>query len=180
MQQDAIVIYHIEDTSDNQTLSQYHSTLRDSLSIEFSNSKSKELFDIDLQIDTASLSPTLNETAYEKLTLPQFIQLKSSNDQHMNDEAKRFHAMRVLLESECGSKDELSLNASLELISLKEIIMDKEPKDSESFIKMSVDDESEQTQQSLMLKRTSIIFNDKECVLLNFQDLTAFKNLKIA
>ena len=31
-----------------------------------------------------------------------------------------------------------------------------------------------------MLKRTTLIFNDKECVLLNFQDLTAFKNLQTA
>ena len=30
------------------------------------------------------------------------------------------------------------------------------------------------------MKRTKLIFNDKECVLLNFQDLTTFKNLKIA
>ena len=77
--------------------------MRDSLSIEFSNSKSKELFDADLQMLMASTNPTLFEKAYEKLTLPQFIQLKSFDDQNMNDEAKRLHAMRVLIESDCDS-----------------------------------------------------------------------------
>ena len=68
------------------------------MSIEFSNSKSKELFDADLHADLTSNKSELFDNAYEKLTLPQFIQLKSSEEQHMNDEAKRLNAMRVLLE----------------------------------------------------------------------------------
>ena len=43
------------------------------MSIEFSNSKSKELFDVDLQADTASESAIVFDNAYEKLTLPQFV-----------------------------------------------------------------------------------------------------------
>ena len=80
MQQDAIVIYHIEETTDTLTMSQTNGTRTENVSIEFSNSKSKELFDVDLHADISSNDTELFDKAYEKLTLPQFIQLKSSDE----------------------------------------------------------------------------------------------------
>ena len=59
----------------------------------------------------------------------------------MNEEAKRHTAMRALLESDADSGS--CFNASLELISLSEIIMDQDPNYSESFIKIPVDSETD-------------------------------------
>ena len=115
------------------------------MTIEFSNSKSQELFGVDLHSAANSLNAVDFNHVNEKLALPQFIQLKNSDEQSMNYEAKRYNAMRALLESDADSQD--GLNASLELISLKEIILDKYPNDSESFIKMPIDGETDSTQQ---------------------------------
>ena len=118
MQQDAILIFHIGEPGPKIDSTQGVCNV----SIEFSNSKSQELFGVDLQAATESPNLAVSELADEKLKLPQFIQLENSVVQDMNEEAKRHNAMRVLLESEVDSQD--GLNASLELISLSEIIMD--------------------------------------------------------
>ena len=33
--------------------------------------------------------------------------------------------------------------------------------------------------KTLIVKRTNLIFNDKECVVVDFQDISAFKRLKL-
>ena len=70
MQQDAIVIYHVEELPDTDAFSQSNGTRTEqAVSIEFSNSKSKELFDVDLHADLASNNVERFGNAYEKLTL---------------------------------------------------------------------------------------------------------------
>ena len=46
--------------------------------------------------------------------------------------------MKALIETECNIEN--GINDSLELISLKEIMLDKDPKESDSFIKLPQDD----------------------------------------
>ena len=145
MQQDAIIIYHREEVLASCASLIPSTQTENNMTIEFSNSKSQELFGVDLQSAANSLNALDFDHAHEKLTLPQFIQLKNSDEQSMNNEAKRYNAMRALLESDADSQ--YGMNVSLELISLKDIILDKYPNDSQSFIKMPVDGEADSTHQ---------------------------------
>ena len=41
------------------------------------------------------------------------------------------------------------------------------------------DQNSTNRDKTLIVKRTNLIFNDKECVVVDFQDISAFKRLKL-
>ena len=42
-----------------------------------------------------------------------------------------------------------------------------------------LDEEENSTDTALILKRTKLRFNGKSCIVLNFQDITAFDRLKL-
>ena len=74
-------------------------------------------------------------------------------------------------------------STSLELFSLKDIILEKEPKrdNHELFFKLpdepNYDENSMET--ALVLRRTRLQFKGKKCIVLNFQDITHFYRQKM-
>ena len=73
------------------------------------------------------------------------------------------------------------MDESLELVSLQDIILSKvtSRKVFEAYVKLQESLENDHVNDStLILKRTKLLFNDKECVFLNFRDVSTFKRLK--
>ena len=75
------------------------------------------------------------------------------------------------------------MDESLELVSLQDIILSNVSgrKVFEAFVKLEEspeDDRVSNNDSTLILKRTKIFFNDKECIFLNFRDVSTFKRLK--
>ena len=76
-----------------------------------------------------------------------------------------------------------------ELLSLRDIMLmpasiDKSKKKVETYIMLSNEletkndgDESEKD-QTIIVKRSNLIFNDKECQVVNFANITTYKRLK--
>jgi len=70
------------------------------------------------------------------------------------------------------------------LISLKDIIMKQHPEinsnGNEAYIMLHEESPQGNINRdiTLVVKRTKLIFNDKECVVLNFQDVSLWKRLK--
>ena len=110
--------------------------------------------------------------AHEILAQPSLIQMKDlpeSNQRQPNFE-KHLNKLKKLIEIDTSMTNEC--NDSLELFSLKDIILDKDPKKrgNELFFKLpdepKFDEESVET--ALVLRRTTLLFKGKRCTVLNF------------
>ena len=104
-----------------------------------------------------------------------------------SDEAWRLNALRAQIDAEIAIDHDLHAS-SHDLVSLKAIFRMEKPTNNdkilESYIMLHEGIEklenfsSTNCDQSLIVKRSKLIFNDRECLVFNFQDISAFKRLK--
>ena len=104
-----------------------------------------------------------------------------------SDEAWRLNALRAQIDSEINMDHNL-FASSHDLVSLQAIFRMQKPSNDdrtlESYIMLHEGIEklknfsSTNCDQSLIVKRSKLIFNDRECTVFNFQDISAFKKLK--
>ena len=110
------------------------------------------------------------------------------------DDAWRNNALRTFIPANGSELDLLGINLismpsdRRDLISMRDIILtnqnDHTDNSQEGYIMLCnvIDqvDEQERSHQdaTFSVKRTKLIFNDKECIVLNFQDISAIKRLK--
>ena len=103
-----------------------------------------------------------------------------SHQQNIPDSDQKYDKFKRMIDVNLSFPNET--NPSLELISLRDVILDKNPviDRQEPYFKLpdELNEDENSTQTALVLKRTRLLFNGKRCVALNFQDITAFQRLK--
>ena len=106
---------------------------------------------------------------------------KDATEPDTQNEAWKLSALRAIIDHSIDAQR--NMDDSLELFSLQDIILSKvtRRKVFEAYVKLHENlenDHETNTDSTLILKRTKIFFNDKECVFLNFRDVSTFKRLK--
>ena len=164
------------------------------LAFEYANSKSSELLGISL----AEFQPPHNNELYrmailEQLSKPKFIALQKTEVELYEpdpiEEMWKLNAIRGIMNSDGSSGGGSTIAARHCLISLEDIIKRKESLNQQATEAYTLVDSHLQSSRdtnrmgkahdsTLIVKRAKLIFNDKECIVLSFQDITALKLLK--
>ena len=109
--------------------------------------------------------------------------------QESPEEAWRLNALRARMDNDSEIPIEtLPGEGDQRLISLKEIMLDtklcQEDESHEAYIMLDEEMETREDHvnskydQTLIVKRASLLYNDKTCVVLHFKNITAIKHLK--
>ena len=100
-------------------------------------------------------------------------------------ETWKLEALRVMMDIAQDTNDDM-LSERRELVSLEEIFLttkDNNSPQEESYIMLAKGEDKDEEKSRdkdliLVVKRSKLIFNDKECHVINFQDVTTAKRLK--
>ena len=120
----------------------------------------------------------------------QFVSIKKRTEAELYEQESGTEAWAInALRARIGIDNDPQSTDRGDLLSLKDIMLfkaeNKEDKIQEAYIMLDDDlgdkegPDSIKHDQTMIVKRTNLLFNNKECVVLNFEDISAVKRLKL-